>query len=275
MRDPLCIIFCFKSKYLAIYLVTLEIYLVILTSLISLGNGMKIINKSLYVFVFLIGIFIYQPNSQASLIGYSLDDLSRDQELLRHIVIEIVSKGEKINLLKDELRKKHSQESFDLWSTYNQDSMPTVEVLKTLKMSNSITQGLPINANFRTNVLRPLVGRTDFTLFSNETIENIEGYLKEAVTKGTVELAINKMLAEKAIGESLPDSIKVTFSFDKPFAHLFQKEKVMPPKVVDLGVKNRMIIILYTDQYIKALLVDKNALKTQKMDGKINTVYAE
>lgn len=234
---------------------------------------MKIINKFVYVLIFSTLTFIYQQNSHASEKGYSLEEIAQDKDLLRHIAVDIMSKAGKINFLKDELRKKHSQDAFNLWVSFNQDSMPTVEELKKLNISNSITHGLPINSSFRTNVLRPLVGRTEFTLIPSEIIDNIDHYLTEAITNGSLELAINKMLAEKSPEESLPDSIKVTFSFDKPFAHLYQKEKIMPPKINDLGSKNNMVIVFYAEQYIKALLVNKNALKAQQLDGKINTVF--
>lgn len=211
----------------------------------------------------------------ASVSGYSLDDLQENKDVLRTIATKIVSTEGNIELIKAELKRKHGMEAFKLWSTYNQDTLPTVENLKTLGISNDITLGKPIDSKFRA-FLKNFVGKTVQTAFPDETISKIDVYLLEAIKKGDISLTANKMLVEQTTGGDFqPDSLEVKYHLSIPLAKIYQKEKTSPPKVTLGEMKNNMIIIMFAKEFIDALLSDKQALETQNFQGRINSVYVE
>ncbi|OJX10434.1 MAG: hypothetical protein BGO77_02345 [Caedibacter sp. 37-49] len=235
---------------------------------------MKLFNKLFYV-VLCISLCIF-VKSYACVSGYTLEGLQADKNVLKTIATKIVSEVENIEFIKNELRRKHGSEAYALWSKYNQDNLPDVESLKKLNLSKDITQGKTIDANFRKNSLRPLVGKSLFTLFKEETIKQIENYLHEAIQKGNIHLSVNKMLAEQAKEDDLrPDSLEIKYRLSIPLAEVFEKEKISPPKIKSLGLKDNIIIIMFAKDFIDALLADKHSLENPKLQGRINSVYLE
>lgn len=232
--------------------------------------------KQFLAILFISGFFLNCEKNHAMQAGYELEEIENNQEILRAIATHIISQEENISFVQTELRRKHSNEAFSLWSQYNQNDLPNAEGLRRLNLSNNITQGNTIDTNFRKNNLRPLVGKTKMTVFSEENINSIAEYLREAVLKGHIALTINKMQAERyPEGNAPKDTIEVRYTFSMPIAQLFEKTKTQPPEVSKLESKNLMIAVMFSGEYIQALLADRNALSDRRFQGRINTVYFE
>ncbi len=200
--------------------------------------------------------------------GYTLEELKNAPEVLRRIATDIVSQKEHIEFIQRELQRKHGPEAFSLWSTYNQDDLPNVEVLKTLELSDVLTQGKSIDSKLRKNNLRPLVGKTKITVFSEEFIENVQGFLMQFVTKGQISLTDNKM----QVGD-VKDHLLVECAFPSPLARVYQKEKVSPPVVQEIEAGSEIISIMFGGDHIEALMRDRNALDGNSFPGKIISIY--
>lgn len=231
----------------------------------------RFISNSLFIFCF----FINHGSIHSMEQGYTIEELQNHVDKLRSIATLIASKKENIDFIKSELFKKHSKHAFDLWSKYNDNSMPTVSELKQMNLSYDITRGKKIDSNFRKNDLRPLVGKTTMTVYSDETINDIKKYIEQAIIDGSITLTFNKMLVEKykSEGKEPPnDMIQINFQLKEPIGIVFTKEAEMPPKVSPSQPKSNMTILLYAGGFIESLLNNKHAELNNTLDGTIKSV---
>ena len=185
--------------------------------------------------------------------------------------MRVISVSENINRAHSELRRKHSQEAYNLWANYRATgdeptSLPDVNGLLLLNLSNNITGGKPIDKTLKRNHLRPLVGKLEQTLFSDQVINNIALHVQEAVNNGTLNLVPNHKTEE--------NSIEIKYTFPQPFAQVSRKQKnAPPPPPTALVDKNEMVIVLGVDDYIEALKLSKAALNNPNLKGKITSIH--
>jgi hypothetical protein len=123
--------------------------------------------------------------------------------------------------------------------------------------------------------LKNLVGKKDFTLFSDETIENMGQILLRAIVKPT-----RITLRAPTLGATGETVIEFAYTFDEPIGLLYTKKdgnSASPVEIMKNGESKREIIVAIDAQpYLQKLMENKEALNIGRfLGGTILTVIVQ
>jgi hypothetical protein len=187
----------------------------------------------------------------------SADSIDNDKPLLKEIAQRIIAQPDVFNSIKEKLRKYHSQQAINVWSSYNKDTLP--------KAAEPEYKGVLVG-NLRSAVRKDilgLVGKTTNTFYTDIQINSIEMQIQSAVANGTPN-----------ISDRSSNIIEITYDLGLNFGERWEKNDV-PPFAPRSILKTSITIVLVADQFLKDIEKNgKGAWKNKKeLQGCIYSVY--